>query len=150
MTDELYKRYENSNFWISNYGNVYNTKSKRLCQGYWNKNRQYFYFEISKKMKLVHRLVFELFGEEPIIAGMQIDHKDGKRANNHISNLRQVTRQENMNNRHKGLHPTTESQKKTLKKYYEKNKEKYKEYYQTNKEEKRKYQRERYHRNKNK
>ena len=42
-----------------------------------------------------HRLVYETFGGK-IGEGREIDHIDGNRHNNNISNLRAVTRSENM------------------------------------------------------
>lgn len=46
----------------------------------------------------VHRLVWEaIYGEIP--QGLQIDHKDGDRTNNRVSNLRLATNQQNSSNR---------------------------------------------------
>lgn len=45
----------------------------------------------------IHRLVWETFNGE-IPEGMVIDHIDGNRSNNALSNLRLVTQSENMNN----------------------------------------------------
>ena len=52
---------------------------------------------VNGKQHRVHRLIWMmLVGEIP--AGYQIDHIDGNRANNHISNLRLATRVENGRN----------------------------------------------------
>ena len=52
----------------------------------WNKN-------LFKRVS-IHRLVYETFvGKIP--KGMQINHKDGNKNNNHISNLEVVTPKEN-------------------------------------------------------
>lgn len=63
--------------------------------------------QVPKKI-LVHRLVFEHFGNEPIVhrdrVNHQIAHLDGNRSNNHISNLVQVSAKEN--NSHKKVHGT--------------------------------------------
>ena len=52
---------------------------------------------VNGKQHKVHRLIWiMLVGEIP--DGCQIDHIDGNRANNHISNLRLATRMENQRN----------------------------------------------------
>lgn len=55
---------------------------------------------VNGKQHRVHRLIWVmLVGEIP--EGYQIDHIDGNRANNHISNLRLATRVENQRNARK-------------------------------------------------
>lgn len=98
-------------YYISDEGNIYSTKiayrynpkgemrlviPKNHISGY-----QYvglFVGKGSKKKRLwfrLHRLVIENFiGDIP--DGMEVDHKDGNRTNNKLSNLRIVTRSENM------------------------------------------------------
>lgn len=51
----------------------------------------------------IHRLVWETFNGE-IPDGMVIDHIDGNRSNNALSNLRLVTQSENMNNAQRNGH----------------------------------------------
>lgn len=51
----------------------------------------------SHKMIFVHRIVYEAFNS-PIPYGYEIDHIDGDRNNNKLSNLRVVTHRDNMNN----------------------------------------------------
>lgn len=48
-----------------------------------------------RKMKLVHRLVAETFIPKPL-GKYEVNHKDGDKANNHVSNLEWVTRSENI------------------------------------------------------
>ena len=46
----------------------------------------------------VHRMVYQYFNtmRECLMEGFVIDHKDNDRTNNHISNLQQITQQENV------------------------------------------------------
>lgn len=50
---------------------------------------------ISKK-EYVHRLVYEAISGKEIPKGYEINHKDGNRSNNKITNLELVTRSENL------------------------------------------------------
>lgn len=54
--------------------------------GLWKENKE--------KRLYVHRLVAEAFISSPEM-GMQVNHKDGDKQNNHVSNLEWVTHQEN-------------------------------------------------------
>lgn len=55
------------------------------------------YRDGKRKWFMVHRLVWEAFNGE-IPNGLQIDHIDGNKTNNELSNLRCVTPKENINN----------------------------------------------------
>lgn len=62
-----------------------------------NKSTGYRVAVVNGKQQKVHRIIWTmLVGEIP--AGYQIDHADGNRSNNHISNLRLATRAENLRN----------------------------------------------------
>lgn len=54
--------------------------------------------EIKNRHYLIHRLVFQAWGTEELDNEKVIDHIDANPDNNHISNLRQVTQKENINN----------------------------------------------------
>ena len=57
----------------------------------------YRYIKYRRKLHREHRLAYEfVFGSIP--EGMEIDHMDGDRANNRISNLRLATHQQNLAN----------------------------------------------------
>lgn len=55
--------------------------------------------EKSGKQMYVHRLVAELF-ISAIPQGMQVNHKDGDKGNNHVSNLEVVSAKENVKHMH--------------------------------------------------
>lgn len=78
------------------HNNTWNGKLRKL-----QKNKDGYYliglYKNSNKSFLVHRLVWKAFkGEIP--KGMQIDHKDGNKLNNSLTNLRLCTDKENKNN----------------------------------------------------
>ena len=60
----------------------------------------YFRVPIAGKHRMIHRLVWEAFNGE-IPAGLQVDHVDGDKSNNALSNLRLVTASENTARYHK-------------------------------------------------
>lgn len=88
--EELYK--------ISDYGDVYSVRLNKLMlpsldgKGYYsivlNKDKK-------KKKKLIHILVFTTFNNCDTQKDKVVDHIDRKKNNNHVSNLREVTRREN-------------------------------------------------------
>ena len=87
-----YPKYE-----VSNHGNVRNKKTGRILQLQVDL-KGYLYahirgYNIDKKCK-VHRLVALVFIDNPEKKA-QVDHIDGNRKNNHVSNLRFVSNQEN-------------------------------------------------------
>lgn len=81
------------NFYISKFGEVWNSKTNRLLKG--TVRNGYLRVNLLNKLYSVHCLVFEAFyGYRP----KYIDHIDGNRSNNILSNLREITQSENMKN----------------------------------------------------
>lgn len=91
------------NYSITKDGYVFRTNGPRPKQLKWiaaSNRRQYYQvglYQLNGKkrdLKYVHRLVWEAYNG-PIPDKMTIDHIDGNPANNHIDNLRLVTRSDN-------------------------------------------------------
>lgn len=86
---------------INVHGQVRNLKTGYLLKGSILHSYRYinFRWEGKQKNKAVHRLVAEAFLPNPNNLPI-VDHIDGDRLNNDISNLRWVTEKENANNKH--------------------------------------------------
>jgi hypothetical protein len=93
---------EYSDYSISNFGNVRNDKTNRILKLFQKNDKEYLNVNLCKNSKLkgmrVHRLVALAFIPNPNNKEF-IDHIDGNKTNNHISNLRWVTPKENQYNR---------------------------------------------------
>lgn len=85
------------NYYIDENGNVYNESSKNILKGSVGENG-YKYYRLSKdnkkKMFYAHRLVAEYFLPNPDNLPV-VNHKDGNKLNNHVSNLEWVSYSEN-------------------------------------------------------
>lgn len=91
----------------------WNEKCPRVTRkpvGYLDKSTGYYVFH-SKGKRYAHRIIWEIFNG-PMPKGMEIDHKDGNKLNNNISNLRLATSGQNKTNRpkscaqkYKGVYP---------------------------------------------
>ena len=84
---------------VSNLGNVKNTKSDKVLKPLHNGNG---YFQVAirkdgvpKKRYLVHRLVARTFFSD-FSADLEVNHKNGNKADNRLCNIELVTRSENL------------------------------------------------------
>ena len=93
MNFEVFIQVFNSNYYISNFGRVYNKRSKKITLSPEGKNK-YAKVKINGKKYRVHRLVATLFVPNPDNKSF-VDHIDGDRYNNRADNLRWVTSKEN-------------------------------------------------------
>lgn len=103
--EEIYKTINNyPNYAISNLGNVKNKKTNKLLKIRIDKeyNRVRLYNSYGAKNHSVHRLVGEHFLLNPFNKP-EINHKDGNKLNNHLSNLEWNTKSENQTHRRKIL-----------------------------------------------
>lgn len=89
----MWKRIK-TDYCVSDTGDVKNTRTHRYLHNFCGKDG-YLRVQITGETKLVHRLVAEAF--LPIEAGKDfVNHKDGNKQNNNVSNLEWCTRSENM------------------------------------------------------
>lgn len=99
LPDEIWKQYENTNYYVSNRGRARNIVTGNLMQGKINnKGYKEWCFSINGKKRTIfcHRLVYQLFGSEPLQESLVINHIDGDKANCDINNLEQISRSENV------------------------------------------------------
>jgi len=93
---------------VSINGDIYSKRYGRYLKGYFKKGYK---AHILRKEgrglnKSVHSIVMELFGSDKPSPKHEINHIDGIKSNNHISNLQWVTRSENISHAYKmGLIP---------------------------------------------
>lgn len=90
------------NYKISNYARIRNNKG-RISNGH-NHASGYKWISIYPKQYLIHRLVALVFLQNPNNKP-QVNHIDGNKHNNNLSNLEWCTNQENSQHAHNiGLH----------------------------------------------
>lgn len=88
---------------VSTHGNFLNLTNNRSIKPYTN-STGYQYIRFGKKVLRVHRLIALTFIDNPLNKP-SVNHKDGIKTNNHISNLEWVTHSENVIHAYKiGLH----------------------------------------------
>ncbi len=82
-------------YYINQSGEVYS--ELRAGKLIWQPNKEYWSVSLHCKSYLVHRLVAQTFIPNPMNYP-EVDHIDGNKSNNHVSNLRWVDRSTNMKN----------------------------------------------------
>jgi hypothetical protein len=94
MTEQWTEHPYDSRYQVSSFGRLTRTKQGisrfgQFSTGYNHKGYRKF------RGRKVHRLVLEAF-VGPCPDGMEVNHKDGDKSNNHLDNLEYVTHTENM------------------------------------------------------
>lgn len=95
--DPFWKRYKDTNYLVSKDGQVYNTKTRILLKQTPNQGGYIRYtLRINNKncSKQAHILVLETWTDQDL-TGKVVNHKDGNKSNNNISNLQAVSKSEN-------------------------------------------------------
>lgn len=133
MDEEIWKPIGIEKYMISNWGNAKGINGDKLikpqivgdghCQIAVRQDGGY-------KRLYIHRLVGKHFLETPSAEKCLIDHIDRNKTNNHFSNLRWVTHQENSNNKYNSREPTEKvlKQREITRLYKKNNPEKIKAY----------------------
>lgn len=105
ILDNHWRQYKKSNYWISDNGKCYNTQTKVLLQPIKTGNYYKYCFSINGKKNsiLIHKLVYSLFKED-YTEEKQINHIDGDKSNNALSNLELITNQQNVLHSYYVLH----------------------------------------------
>lgn len=122
---EIWKQTNYENYQVSNLGNVRNTKTKRVLKNSLSKSNGYYKVSLSRKGERskvieVHRLVAETFIPRNESLKLVVDHIDGNRLNNKVSNLQWITSKANnaKANRVNKNPRFTKQQKNEIKKLY--------------------------------
>ena len=91
----MFKQIQDSTYYISEQGKIYNRKTKRFLKGSLDKNG-YLRFKLNGKNVSIHRMVLETFKPIENMNLLEVNHKDGNKLNNHLDNLEWVTHRQNM------------------------------------------------------
>lgn len=83
------------NYEVSNQGHVRNKRNGKVLKPQLNKKEGYYRVNLNNKHYYIHRLVADTFFEGDH-QKIDVNHIDGNRLNNNISNLEWCTRKENI------------------------------------------------------
>lgn len=96
---EVWKKFKETNYSVSSYGNVRNDVRGNLISGAMTKSgyrRVLLRIDNKQKLYYTHQLVAIVFLEHvPCRVERVVDHIDNNRSNNHLSNLQIITQREN-------------------------------------------------------
>lgn len=84
---------------VSSYGRVMNKRTRRLQRPVISSSNGYYEVNLYKERhghtKQIHVLVYSSFYPEEVLTGYVINHKDGNKLNNMLTNLEKITYQQN-------------------------------------------------------
>lgn len=133
----------NRNLILREDGKLFNvhTGEEFIPKSYCDRRKRYLQVSVKHKNWPLHKLVMKFFGPPKPAENYEIDHIDRNTKNNNITNLRWVTRQENIHNRKCSLQvgqrlcdiPLKEYHRQRNAEWYKKNPEKAKEIYRQSK-----------------
>ena len=109
ITNPNWKQYKNSNYYFCNDGRACNIKTGKYLNpsssGENNYDRYYLYLNGKRKVFLAHKLIYEVFNpDDTILNTDDINHIDGNKHNNAITNLEKISRSDNMKHSYYVLH----------------------------------------------
>lgn len=99
---EIWKQYRDTDYEVSDLGNVRNKKTGLIRKSYKKYNGKYendylkvdIYYKGKRQKKAVHRLVAECFLED-YNECLEVNHKNSNRTDNRVENLEMTTKEEN-------------------------------------------------------
>ena len=94
LAHEEWRKFKETHYEVSNLGRYKNTLTNRIYIGSQNKNNHYIRWNLGGCEFQAHRAVYETFHPDERVN--IINHIDGNRANNRLSNLENVTQSENV------------------------------------------------------
>lgn len=99
LEDEIWKQFLDTSYYVSNLGRIRNLKNNNLLTGTVGKEgytRCTLRVNNTSKSYLIHKLVYFTFNDVAEIEGYVVNHKDGDKTNNSLSNLEYITNAENV------------------------------------------------------
>ena len=82
----MFKQFQESNYYVSEEGKVYNKKTNRYLKGSLDRSG-YLRLKINGRNLAIHRIVLETFKPIKDMHLLEVNHIDGNKTNNNLNNL---------------------------------------------------------------